>query len=198
MNGVYGDWLNLFWCYHLSGHAAISKALEPYGIGVATGEHCQNRVIFKQFFQAKGFQFCQIDSCRMGGLNEVLAVLLMAAKFGGKAWGFMFNNPLTPKNYRPLISLYSITLESKVKVMMMKKIIINLRSSDSQPNSPHQYHRNYQEKWGEYTNIRLYNSSEPHRQVILSLGWVLVLCWVLCKTLYSWQTVRKPRTKCLG
>nr|XP_058964031.1 mitochondrial enolase superfamily member 1-like [Pocillopora verrucosa] len=64
------------------GHAAISKALEPYGIGVATGEHCQNRVIFKQFFQAKGFQFCQIDSCRMGGLNEVLAVLLMAAKFG--------------------------------------------------------------------------------------------------------------------
>ena len=68
---------------HLTGHAAISKALEPHGIGVATGEHCQNRVIFKQFFQAKGFQFCQIDSCRMGGLNEVLAVLLMAAKFGG-------------------------------------------------------------------------------------------------------------------
>ena len=68
---------------HLTGHAAISKALEPYGIGVATGEHCQNRVIFKQFFQANGFQFCQIDSCRMGGLNEVLAVLLMAAKFGG-------------------------------------------------------------------------------------------------------------------
>ena len=51
---------------------------------MATGEHCQNRVIFKQLFQAKGFQFCQIDSCRMGGLNEVLAVLLMAAKFGGK------------------------------------------------------------------------------------------------------------------
>ena len=68
---------------YLTGHAAISKALEPYGIGVATGEHCQNRVIFKQFFQANGFQFCQIDSCRMGGLNEVLAVLLMAAKFGG-------------------------------------------------------------------------------------------------------------------
>ena len=51
---------------------------------MATGEHCQNRVIFKQLFQTKGFQFCQIDSCRMGGLNEVLAVLLMAAKFGGK------------------------------------------------------------------------------------------------------------------
>ena len=72
---------------HLTGHAAISKALEPYGIGVATGEHCQNRVIFKQFFQANGFQFCQIDSCRMGGLNEVLAVLLMAAKFGGNVNG---------------------------------------------------------------------------------------------------------------
>ena len=53
------------------------------GIGVASGEHCQNRVIFKQFLQLKGLQFCQIDSCRMGGLNEVLAVLLMAAKFGG-------------------------------------------------------------------------------------------------------------------
>ena len=39
--------------------------------------------MFKQFLQAKGLQFCQIDSCRMGGLNEVLAVLLMAAKFGG-------------------------------------------------------------------------------------------------------------------
>ena len=50
---------------------------------MATGEHCQNRVIFKQLFQAKGFQFCQIDSCRMGGLNEVSAVLLIAAKFNG-------------------------------------------------------------------------------------------------------------------
>ena len=70
-----------------TGHAAISKALEPYGIGVATGEHCQNRVMFKQFLQAKGLQFCQIDSCRMGGLNEVLAVLLMAAKFGGNCYG---------------------------------------------------------------------------------------------------------------
>ncbi|XP_074636539.1 mitochondrial enolase superfamily member 1-like [Acropora palmata] len=64
------------------GHAEISKKLQPLGIGVASGEHCQNRVIFKQFLQLKGLQFCQIDSCRMGGLNEVLAVLLMAAKFG--------------------------------------------------------------------------------------------------------------------
>lgn len=81
---------------HLPGHAAISKALEPYGIGVATGEHCQNRVIFKQFFQARGFQFCQIDSCRMGGLNEVLAVLLMAAKFGGNAEFKKNSNPVCP------------------------------------------------------------------------------------------------------
>jgi len=62
------------------GHAAIAKAIHP--IGVATGEHCQNRVIFKQFMQAHAIQFCQIDSCRLGGVNEVLAVLLMAAKFG--------------------------------------------------------------------------------------------------------------------
>ena len=62
------------------GHAAISRAVAP--IGVATGEHCQNRVLFKQFFQARAIQFCQIDSCRLGGVNEVLAVLLMAAKFG--------------------------------------------------------------------------------------------------------------------
>ncbi len=62
------------------GHAAISQALHP--IGVATGEHCQNRVIFKQLLQADAIQFCQIDACRLGGVNEVLAVLLMAAKFG--------------------------------------------------------------------------------------------------------------------
>ncbi len=61
------------------GHAKIAKAVEP--IGVATGEHCQNRVIFKQLMQAGAITFCQIDSCRLGGVNEVLAVLLMAAKF---------------------------------------------------------------------------------------------------------------------
>jgi len=62
------------------GHAAIRKAIHP--IGVATGEVCQNRTMFKQFFQAQAIDFCQIDSCRLGGVNEVLAVLLMAAKFG--------------------------------------------------------------------------------------------------------------------
>ena len=62
------------------GHAAIAKAVAP--IRVATGEHCQNRVIFKQLLQAKAIGFCQVDACRLGGVNEVLAVLLMAAKFG--------------------------------------------------------------------------------------------------------------------
>lgn len=62
------------------GHAAIARAIAP--IGVATGEHCQNRVIFKQLLQANAIAFCQIDSCRLGGVNEILAVLLMAAKFG--------------------------------------------------------------------------------------------------------------------
>ena len=64
------------------GHAAIARALEPLGIGVATGEHCQNRVLFKQLLQAGAIAYCQIDSCRLGGVNEVVAVLLLAAKFG--------------------------------------------------------------------------------------------------------------------
>ena len=62
------------------GHAAIRKALAPYGIGVATGEHCHNRVMFKQLLQAEAIDYCQIDACRLGGVNEVMAVLLMAKK----------------------------------------------------------------------------------------------------------------------
>ncbi len=62
------------------GHGAIARAIAP--IGVATGEQCQNRVIFKQLMQANAMRFCQIDCCRLGGVNEVLAVLLLAAKFG--------------------------------------------------------------------------------------------------------------------
>ncbi len=62
------------------GHATIARAVAP--IGVATGEHCQNRIMFKQLMQADAIKFCQIDSCRLGGVNEVLAVILMAAKFG--------------------------------------------------------------------------------------------------------------------
>jgi L-fuconate dehydratase len=62
------------------GHAAIRRGVAP--VGVATGEHCQNRVMFKQLMQAGAIDFCQVDACRLGGLNEVLAVLLLAAKFG--------------------------------------------------------------------------------------------------------------------
>ncbi len=62
------------------GHAAIRRAIAP--VGVATGEHGANRVLFKQLFQAEAIDYCQIDACRLGGVNEVLAVLLLAAKFG--------------------------------------------------------------------------------------------------------------------
>ncbi len=62
------------------GHAAIARAIAP--IKVATGEQCQNRVVFKQLLQARALDFCQIDACRLGGVNEVLAVLLMAAMAG--------------------------------------------------------------------------------------------------------------------
>jgi len=62
------------------GHAAIARACAP--IGVATGEHCHNRIIFKQLLQAEAISFCQIDACRLGGVNEALAVILLAAKFG--------------------------------------------------------------------------------------------------------------------
>ncbi|GAA3585397.1 L-fuconate dehydratase [Snuella lapsa] len=61
------------------GHAKIAEAVAP--IKVATGEHCQNRVIFKQLIQANALQICQIDSCRVGGVNEILAILLIAAKY---------------------------------------------------------------------------------------------------------------------
>ena len=58
----------------------IRAAIAP--IGIATGEHVHNRVMFKQLLQAGAIDFCQIDSCRLGGVNEVLAVLLLASKFG--------------------------------------------------------------------------------------------------------------------
>jgi L-fuconate dehydratase len=61
------------------GHKKIGEAVAP--IKVATGEHCQNRVIFKQLLQSGAIGICQIDSCRVGGVNENLAILLMAAKF---------------------------------------------------------------------------------------------------------------------
>ncbi len=60
------------------GHARIRSSVHP--IRVATGEHCQNRVMFKQFLQAEALDVIQLDGCRLGGVNEVLAVLLLAAK----------------------------------------------------------------------------------------------------------------------
>lgn len=62
------------------GHAAVRKAVAP--IGVATGEHGMNRVLFKQLFQAEAIDFCQLDSARLASLNEIIAVYLMAKKFG--------------------------------------------------------------------------------------------------------------------
>jgi L-fuconate dehydratase len=62
------------------GHSVIARALAP--VGVATGEQCQNRVIFKQLFQLNAIRFCQIDACRLASVNEVIPVILMAAKFG--------------------------------------------------------------------------------------------------------------------
>ena len=64
------------------GHARIADALRPHGIGVATGEVCQNRVMFKQFLQAGGMDYCQLDSCRLAGVHEILGVMLLAAHFG--------------------------------------------------------------------------------------------------------------------
>lgn len=61
------------------GHARIAREVAP--VRIATGEHCQNRVMFKQLMQAGGLHFCQLDACRLGGVNEVLAVLLLAARF---------------------------------------------------------------------------------------------------------------------
>lgn len=92
------------------GHAAIRRALRyggiiinflkkyfkyffliisPLGIGVATGEMCANRVMFKQFLQAGAIDYCQIDAARIGGVNEILAVYLMAKKFNGNLFFFL-------------------------------------------------------------------------------------------------------------
>jgi L-fuconate dehydratase len=64
----------------IAGHAAIRAAVAP--VGVATGEHAHNRVMFKQLLSARAIDFCQIDSCRLASVNEIVPVLLMAAKFG--------------------------------------------------------------------------------------------------------------------
>jgi L-fuconate dehydratase len=86
------DWLkqlapfNLAWVEEptspddILGHALIRRAVSP--LRISTGEHTQNRVIFKQFFQAQAVDLIQIDAARVGGVNENLAILLMAKKFG--------------------------------------------------------------------------------------------------------------------
>lgn len=63
------------------GHKKISQALNPLGIRVASGEHCQNRILFKQFITENAIQFVQIDSCRLAGPNEIIPILLLARKF---------------------------------------------------------------------------------------------------------------------
>jgi L-fuconate dehydratase len=62
------------------GHARIAREVAP--VRIATGEHCHNRIMFKQLMQAGGLGVCQPDACRLGGVNEVLGVLLLAANFG--------------------------------------------------------------------------------------------------------------------
>src|SRR3954468_16656366 len=62
------------------GHARIARAVAP--VRIATGEHAHSRVMFKQLMQADAIAVCQLDACRLGGVNEVLAVLLLAARFG--------------------------------------------------------------------------------------------------------------------
>ena len=68
----------------VAGHRKIWQAIRP--VKVATGEMCQNRIMFKQFIAEGAIDVVQIDSCRMGGLNEVLAVLLIAAKYNLPVW----------------------------------------------------------------------------------------------------------------
>ena len=80
-----GD-VNLHWVEEptspddILGHAAIAAAIAP--IRIATGEHMANRIIFKQMLQAKALSFMQIDASRVAGVNENIAMLLMAAKYG--------------------------------------------------------------------------------------------------------------------
>ena len=66
----------------VAGHRRIRQGVAP--VQVATGEMCQNRIMFKQFIMEGAIDVVQIDACRLGGLNEVLAVMLMAAKHGLK------------------------------------------------------------------------------------------------------------------
>src|SRR5690349_14381429 len=68
----------------VEGHRKIREAVAP--VKVATGEMCQNRILFKQFITRNAIDIVQIDACRIGGLNEVLSVLLIATKYGLPVW----------------------------------------------------------------------------------------------------------------
>ena len=68
----------------VAGHRAIREGVAP--VKVATGEMCQNRILFKQFIAGGAIDIVQLDACRLGGLNEVLSVLLLAAKYGLPVW----------------------------------------------------------------------------------------------------------------
>jgi L-fuconate dehydratase len=68
----------------VEGHRQIREAIAP--VKVATGEMCQNRILFKQFITRNAIDIVQIDACRIGGLNEVLAVLLLATKYNKSVW----------------------------------------------------------------------------------------------------------------
>ena len=63
----------------VEGHRRIREGVAP--VAVASGEMCPNRILFKQFIMRGAIDVVQIDACRLGGVNEVLAVLLMAAKY---------------------------------------------------------------------------------------------------------------------
>lgn len=67
----------------IAGHRRIRQSVKG-NMQVATGEMCQNRIMFKQFIMEGAVDVVQIDACRLGGVNEVIAVMLMAAKYGLK------------------------------------------------------------------------------------------------------------------
>jgi L-fuconate dehydratase len=66
----------------IAGHRKVRDGLAGTGVGIATGEHVQNRIMFKQLLQGGAIDYCQIDSCRVASINEIVPILLMAAKFG--------------------------------------------------------------------------------------------------------------------
>lgn len=109
------------------GHARIRRELRPYKIGVATGEQCQNRVMWKQLFQAEAIDIAQIDACRVGGVNEVLAILLMAKKYAPSftSANERFGVPVVPHSggvglpeYTQHISTIDYVLISKEKSLL--------------------------------------------------------------------------------